>query len=164
VPANLIKLRFVLNGQPAVVECRPATRLLDILRNDFNLEGTREGCGHGECGACLVLMNGQAVNSCLVPAFMLADAEIVTIEGIQQLKSFAEVRRVLPGQVFRCGFCASGMTVALAALWLSNPQAGETEIRQALAGNLCSCGSYSGILEAAVQITGRKRRHGRRRG
>ncbi len=164
MPGNVIKLRFTLNERPVLLQCHPGTRLLDVLRYEFGLKGTREGCARGECGACLVLMNGVAVNSCLIPAFTLSDSEIVTIEGIQSLKSFADIRKQLPeGDVYRCGFCSSGIQVALTALLLADPEAREEEIRKSLSGNLCACGNYSGIVRSVVQRSSRKRRYGRRR-
>jgi aerobic-type carbon monoxide dehydrogenase small subunit (CoxS/CutS family) len=164
VPGNVIKLRFTLNEQTVVLQAHPAARLLDILRNDFGLKGTREGCSSGECGACLVLMNGAAINSCLVPAFSLSDAEIVTIEGIHSLKSFADIRKSLPDRdAYRCGFCSSGMQVALAALLLTDPEPGEGRIRESLSGNLCACGNYAAIVRSVVERTSKKRRYGRRR-
>jgi carbon-monoxide dehydrogenase small subunit len=161
---NVIKLGFTLNEQPVVLQTHPAARLLDVLRHDFGLKGTREGCARGECGACLVLMNGVAVNSCLIPAFTLNDAEIVTIEGIHSLKSFTDIRKSLPGgNVYRCGFCSSGVEVALAALLLTDPGAGEEQIRNTLSGNLCPCGSYGAVVRSVVERTSRKRSYGRRR-
>ena len=164
MPGNVIKLRFTVNEQPVLLQAHPGKRLLDVLRYDFGLKGTREGCASGQCGACLVLMNGVAVNSCLIPAFTLSDVEIVTIEGIQTLKSFADIRKKLPGaEVFRCGFCSSGIQVALAALLLADPQPGEEQIREALSGNLCACGSYSGMIRSVMERSNRSRRYGRRR-
>lgn len=137
MPGSLIKLKFQVNEEPVLLQCPPARRLIDLLRQDLGLTGTREGCGRGECGACLVLLNGEAVNSCLVPAFTVVDAEIYTIEGIRKSKAFAELRRLLPEpEAFRCKFCSSGMQVALAALLLASPVPAETELRTALAGNL----------------------------
>lgn len=165
MPGNVIKLRFTLNERPVILQSFPGARLLDVLRYRFGLKGTREGCGGGECGACLVLMNGIAVHSCLIPAFTLSDSEIVTVEGIHNLKSFADIRRYLPDRsAYRCGFCSSGMEVALTALLLSNPQPAEAEIRRALSANLCACGSYRGVVAAVVERSSRKRRYGRRRG
>jgi carbon-monoxide dehydrogenase small subunit len=162
MPRNLIKLHFVLNEQPVFLQCSPGTRLLDILRYDFGLKGTKEGCARGECGACLVLVNGTSVNSCLVPAFALSDAEVVTIEGIRSLKSFADIRRrFLDKQVYRCGFCASGIQVALTALLLTDPEPAEQEIRLALSGNLCACGNYNSLVAAVTQRSRRKKRYGR---
>jgi aerobic-type carbon monoxide dehydrogenase small subunit (CoxS/CutS family) len=109
-------------------------------------------------------MNGVAVNSCLIPAFTLSDAEIVTIEGVHSLKSFADIRRGLPeSDVYRCGFCSSGVQVSLAAVLLRNPEPGEEEIRESLSGNLCACGNYSGMVRSVMQRSSRKRRYGRRR-
>ena len=164
MPGNVIKLRFTLNEQPVLLQAHPSSRLLDVLRYHFGLKGTREGCSRGECGACLVLMNGVAVNSCLIPAFTLSDAEIVTIEGIHTLKSFTDIRKRLPdSDEYRCGFCSSGMEVALAALLLTDPEPGEGQIRESLSGNLCACGNYGGMLRAVAERTGRKRKYGRRR-
>jgi carbon-monoxide dehydrogenase small subunit len=165
VPGNVIKLRFTLNERPVILQSPPGARLLDVLRYEFGLKGTREGCASGECGACLVLMNGIPVHSCLIPAFTLSDSEVVTIEGIHNLKSFADIRRYLPERsVYRCGFCSSGMEVALTALLMSNPQPAEEEIRRALSANLCACGNYRGIVAAVVDRSSRKRRYGRKRG
>lgn len=163
MPGNVIKLRFTLNEESVIVQTYPGTRLLDILRCDFGLKGTREGCSRGECGACLVLMNGSAVNSCLVPAFKLSDSEIVTIEGIRELKRFAELRKSLPDlDRYRCGFCSSGMQVALAALLLTDPVPDAESIRAALSGNLCACGSYGRVIQEVLARSGRKRRYGRK--
>jgi carbon-monoxide dehydrogenase small subunit len=164
VPGNLIKVRFTLNERPVLLQTPPGTRLLDVLRRDFGLKGPREGCGRGECGACLVVMNGVAVNSCLIPAFALSDAEIVTVEGIHSLKSFADVRKRLPGlDVFRCGFCSSGVQVCLTALLLADPEPGAEQIREALAGTLCACGNYGGVIRSVLDRSSRKKRYGRRR-
>ena len=163
MPGNVIKLRFTLNEKQVLLQCHPGTRLLDIIRHDFGLKGTREGCSQGECGSCLVLMNGLSVTSCLVPAFMLADSEILTIEGILSLKSFADIRKSFADiQAFRCGFCSSGMQIALAALLLTDPEPNAEEIRQAISGNLCACGNYNHVVEAVLQSS-RKRRYGRKR-
>lgn len=136
----LIRLRFTLNAEEVAVQCRPGTRLVDLLREEFGLLGAREGCGRGECGSCLVLMDGRAVNSCLVPAFALAESEVVTSEGIAQLRGFAELRKAMAAfDVPRCGFCDSGVRVALAALLLSDPRPDPEDLRRALAGNLCIC-------------------------
>jgi carbon-monoxide dehydrogenase small subunit len=163
MPGGLIKLRFRLNEEEVTVSCPAGARLVDVLRDRFGLAATREGCGVGECGSCLVLKDGVVVNACLVPVFTIADAEIVTAEGIDALKSFADVRRILPDPgLLRCGFCGSGFAVALAALQRTNPEAGEQEIREALSGTLCSCGSYPGLVEEVVAKM-RRKRYGRRR-
>jgi aerobic-type carbon monoxide dehydrogenase small subunit (CoxS/CutS family) len=174
MPASgLIRLRFTLNGEEVAVQCQPGTRLLELLREEFQLHGAREGCGRGECGSCLVLMDGRAVNSCLVPAFILADSEIVTSEGLAQLKSYADLRKALGAlDASGCGFCESGLKIALAALLLSDPQPREEEVRRALSGNFCGCGLHgvaagrewaSGAgSDRLAGRQGRRRRHGRR--
>ena len=157
-------ISFTLNGDEVAAEVRPGWTLLRTLREVFELTGAKEGCGVGECGSCLVLKDGQAINACLVPAFALADAEIVTIEGLRSLKSFAELRRSLPvGEMEGCGFCTSGFVVALAGLLLANPQATEAEVRDALSGVLCACGNYPAVVDRALSRLSRRRRYGRKR-
>jgi aerobic-type carbon monoxide dehydrogenase small subunit (CoxS/CutS family) len=135
-------MRFTLNGNVVDVRAHPMKRLLDVLREECGLTGTKEGCGEGECGACTVLVGGRAVNSCLVPFGQVKGAEVVTIEGLSasRLKD-AFVRH---GGT-QCGFCTPGIVVA--ASRISAP-ATPAVMREALAGNLCRCTGYSGIYRA----------------
>jgi aerobic-type carbon monoxide dehydrogenase small subunit (CoxS/CutS family) len=106
-------------------------------------------------------MNGVPVNSCLIPVFTLSDAEIVTVEGIHSLKSFVDIRKkIQTNRIYGCGFCSSGIQVALAALLLTNLKPTEAEIRQALSGNLCACGNYNSVVAAVLEGSRRKRRYG----
>lgn len=143
------KIKFILNGEEVKVTCSPVKRLLDVLREDFNLTGAKEGCGKGECGACSVLIDGELINSCLYPAQMAEGKEVVTIEGLKKSRifeilseSFADAGAV------QCGFCTPGMIMASYALLRKNPNPSEEDIREGLSGNLCRCTGYNMIVEA----------------
>ena len=142
-------MKFILNGKQVTVETEPSIRLLDLLRDRFNLTGTKEGCGVGECGACTVLMNGKAINSCLVLAGQIEESEIVTIEGIATGNELHLVQKnfVKYGAV-QCGFCSPAMVLSAYALLEENPNPTEEEIKDAIAGNLCRCTGYKQIIEA----------------
>ncbi len=150
MPGAGIKLKFFLNKENVFIQCPPGRRLVDILRNDLGQKQVREGCGKGECGACLVLMDGSLVNSCLIPAFRLVDSEIVTLEGLVKEKIFAGVKKIFAEiQPFECGCCAPGMQMAIAALKMQNPNPTREEIREALSGNICRCAGYGTALEGS---------------
>jgi carbon-monoxide dehydrogenase small subunit len=136
-------MRFRLNGVEAAVDVHPLARLLDVLREQCGLTGTKEGCGEGECGACTVLVNGAAVCSCLVPVSQVEGAEVVTIEG---LGDDHPLQRAFMDEVgAQCGICTPGMV--LTALTLG-PRPGLAKIREGLAGNLCRCTGYEAIYRA----------------
>lgn len=146
---NKKKLSFILNGLPVTVETDPTQRLLDVIRDILKKKGTKEGCGVGECGACTVIMNGIAVNSCLVMAGQAEGAEIVTIEGLSE-KKLADVIKtcfVEEGAV-QCGFCTPGMILSAYVLLKQNPSPSIDEIREGLSGNLCRCTGYVPIVNA----------------
>lgn len=150
-------IQFTINGNQIALAAPPKKRLLDILRDDLDLIGTKEGCGKGECGACTVLMNGCAVNSCLVPAFQLADSHIVTIEGLRHWSSFASLERayVEHGAV-QCGFCTTGFVMSTAALLATaTPPLSIDQVKWQLAGNICRCTGYAKIVEAVMELTQR---------
>lgn len=141
-------MRFLLNGHEADVEAAPMKRLLDVLREECGLTGTKEGCGEGECGACTVLVNGQPVVSCLVPFAQVEGTTVVTIEGLGGVhplqRAFAEQGAA------QCGICTPGMIMAALAI----PQGASLEdIRIALAGNLCRCTGYEAIYRAIRSAT-----------
>jgi len=156
-----MRIGFRLNGRPRRVEAPPMKRLLDLVREECGLTGTKEGCGEGECGACAVLVDGEVVNSCLTPACQVAGREVTTVEGLARGGRLAPLQQAFweTGGA-QCGICTPGMLVAAAALLARERDPGEAEIREALAGNLCRCTGYVKIVEA-VRLAARRRR-GRR--
>jgi aerobic carbon-monoxide dehydrogenase small subunit len=144
-------MRFTLNGRKVDVEAHPMKRLLDVLREDCGLTGTKEGCGEGECGACTVLLDGEPVNSCLIPFAQLRGARVKTIEGLKGADPLQETFVTEGGA--QCGICTPGMILAAAAL---PKNATLAEIRTGLAGNLCRCTGYEGIYRA-IRKAARKR-------
>jgi len=148
-------LRFTVNGQTVEIEAAPDARLLDVLREGLHLTGTKEGCGEGECGACAVLLDGRLVNSCLIPAWSVEGAEVVTIEGREQVPELTRIETALAehGGV-QCGFCTPGMVLAIHALLRESPRPTPAATREALSGNLCRCTGYAPILEAVEALTG----------
>jgi aerobic carbon-monoxide dehydrogenase small subunit len=144
-----VPITVVVNGEARTVSVWPMERLLDVIRVQLGLTGTKEGCGEGECGACSILLDGQVANSCLIPAVQADGSEITTIEGIECGKELAAVQRAfLECGAAQCGICTPGMIVATVALLRQNPQPTEAELRQGLAGNLCRCTGYLRIFEA----------------
>jgi len=149
--ANKIRVRCTLNGTVATLEAYPMTRLLDVLRDDAGLTGVKEGCGEGECGACSVELDGEIVNSCLVPALQAEGATIRTIEGVatgDQLHAVQQAFITYGGA--QCGICTPGMVLAAVNLLKRKPHATETEIRAGLSGNLCRCTGYTKIFAAVM--------------
>ncbi len=145
-----VKVSFELNGYPVEVDVAPHLRLLGLLRDVLGETGTKEGCGEGECGACTVLVNGRAVNSCLYPAVEVEDAVVVTIEGLAGADGeLSPVQRAFIAKGgAQCGFCTPGMVMMATALLAENRQPSKEEIRMALTGNLCRCTGYVQIVEA----------------
>ena len=145
-------VNFTVNGESRAVEVFPMARLLDVLREQLHLTGTKEGCGEGECGACTVMLDGQIVNSCLVPVAQVNGAEIITIEGVAQHDQLHAVQQAfIDHGGAQCGICTPGMVLAAVDLLNRNPQPSETEIRNGLAGNLCRCTGYMKIFESVVR-------------
>ncbi len=146
--------RFTLNGAPAEVEGHPMARLLDVLREELGLTGTKEGCGEGECGACTVLLDGEPVLSCLVPLFQCEGRNVETVEGL----AAGAARPLLEGLVasggVQCGACTPGIAVTAWALLERNPRPSRSEVREALAGNLCRCTGYEAILRSLAREPG----------
>ncbi|MCX5496398.1 (2Fe-2S)-binding protein [Kaistia dalseonensis] len=141
---------FRLNGAPVTVAAAADRRLVDILRDDLALTATKAACRVGRCGSCMVLVNGEAVNSCLTMAWQLDGADVVSAEGLAAFPEADLVRSALAAEVsFQCGYCAPGFTVALTALLKSNPTPDEADIKAALEGNICRCTGYLSILRGA---------------
>jgi aerobic-type carbon monoxide dehydrogenase small subunit (CoxS/CutS family) len=147
-----VKLSIRVNEIPCSVEAPPLKRLLDVLREDMHLTGTKEGCGEGECGACSVILNGEVVNSCLVPACQAQSGDILTIEGLARRTDndglSALQQAFLECGAAQCGICTPGMLITASALLDSNPHPTRDEIREAIAGNLCRCTGYVRIFDA----------------
>ena len=153
--ADQITLKLKVNGAARSLRVHPFARLLDVLREELQLTGTKEGCGEGECGACTILLNGQVVNSCLVPAVQAQGGELVTVEGLATGEELSPLQAAFVTQNgAQCGFCTPGMLIAATDLLNRCPRPTDGEIRDGLAGNLCRCTGYSKILDA-VQIAAR---------
>jgi aerobic carbon-monoxide dehydrogenase small subunit len=151
VPDASVSIRCRVNGTAVDVSGHPMMRLLDVLRGTLHLTGTKEGCGEGECGACSILLDGQLVNSCLVPLVQVDGADIVTIEGVAEgdrLHAVQEAFVACGGA--QCGICTPGMVLAAVSLLQRHPSPTDDEIRDGLAGNLCRCTGYQRIFAAVV--------------
>jgi len=145
-----VELSFKLNGKMVEVAVSPGTLLVDLLRENLGLTGTKVGCREGECGACTVLMDGEAVNSCLIPALKVQGREVTTIEGLQKPDGSLDPIQdaFMEAGAAQCGFCTPGMILNAKALLNSNPDPDEGEIRKALSGVLCRCTGYRKIVQA----------------
>ena len=147
-----MQINFKVNGEERSIEGFPMARLLDVLREQLHLTGTKEGCGEGECGACTVIVDGQIVNSCLVPLAQVNGAEITTIEGVAGNGELHAVQQAfIDHGGAQCGICTPGMVLAAVDLLKRNPEPNKTEIRNGLAGNLCRCTGYMKIFESVVR-------------
>jgi carbon-monoxide dehydrogenase small subunit len=145
-------IEFKVNGDSHKLEVFPMARLLDVLREELRLTGTKEGCGEGECGACTVILDGQIVNSCLVPVAQVNGANITTIEGIAVGDELHAVQQAfIDHGGAQCGICTPGMILAAVDLLQRNPAPTEADIRTGLAGNLCRCTGYMKIFESVVR-------------
>ncbi len=150
-PTHKIRVRCEINGKVMTLESHPMSRLLDVLREQAGLTGTKEGCGEGECGACSIEMDNALVNSCLVPLLQADGAKIRTIEGVAEFTKLNAVQQAfLTYGGAQCGICTPGMILAALNLLSRNAQPTETEIREGLSGNLCRCTGYTKIFESVV--------------
>jgi carbon-monoxide dehydrogenase small subunit len=150
-------IQMTVNGEVFNLAVDPGKTLLELLREDLGLTGTKRGCDNGECGACTILLNGQPVNSCLILAVEADGKDILTIEGL------AEGTRLHPLQeafirdgAVQCGYCSPGMILTAKALLDENPTPTEMEIKKAIAGNLCRCGSYHKVVKAVLSVAGKR--------
>lgn len=142
-------IRFKLNSKIVEVDVSPLKRLLDVLREDLKMTGVKEGCGQGECGACMILLDGDAVNSCILPAGMAEGREVVTIEGLRDTPEFKALDESFQKEgAVQCGFCTPGMIISAYALLRKNPHPTDDEIREGISGNLCRCTGYNMIIKA----------------
>jgi carbon-monoxide dehydrogenase small subunit len=149
--------RFTVNGAPVEVEAAGTRRLLDVLREDLALTGTKEGCGEGECGACSVLIDGAVVDACLVPVSQAAGTQVRTVEGLAEPGSLGVLQQAfLETGGAQCGICTPGMLMAGEAFLASGAEPTEDAIREAIAGNLCRCTGYTKIIEAIALAAERR--------
>jgi carbon-monoxide dehydrogenase small subunit len=144
-------IHFKVNGTDVQSESAPMARLLDVLREELRLTGSKEGCGEGECGACTVLIDGVAVNSCLIPVAQADGCSLVTVEGIAVDDRLHPVQQAFVDHgATQCGICTPGFIVMAKALLDENPHPSPADVRTALAGNLCRCTGYQKIIDAVV--------------
>ncbi|KRE39985.1 (2Fe-2S)-binding protein [Paenibacillus sp. Soil522] len=150
-------LQCFINGGEKTIEAAPSTRLLTILREDLALTGTKRSCEVGRCGACMVLIDGKAVNSCLSMAYQCSGKQITTIEGVAVSGMDPIQQAFLEEGGFQCGYCTPGMVISVKAMLDENPNPSEDEIAEALSGNICRCTGYGGIWRAVKRaIEGRR--------
>lgn len=148
-----MELKLTVNGVDKALEVLPHATLLQVLRNELGLTGTKEGCDEGECGACTVLVDGEAVDSCLVAALSVAGAEVETVEGLATGGVLSPLQRAfIDAGGAQCGFCTPGFLMTLTAFLRENPSPSEHEIRNAVAGNICRCTGYSQIFDAVLAV------------
>jgi len=147
------QIRLKVNGEPYELLVEPRKTLLDVIREDLCLTGTKKGCDTGDCGACTILINGMPVNSCLVLAVDAQDKDITTIEGIAQDGQLHPLQEAFINHgAIQCGFCTPGMILSAKALLDNNPRPTELEVRKAIAGNLCRCTGYDKIVRAILAV------------
>ena len=143
------EVKFDLNGSEVTYTGEPAARLLDVLRNEFRLTGTKCGCREGECGACSVIIDGKLVNSCLVAMGRVDGSSVITIEGYSKTARFTALDKAYESvSAVQCGFCIPGMILASECILAANPHPTEAEIRAGISGNLCRCTGYNAIVKA----------------
>jgi len=149
-------ISFILNGDRIEVEIEPHLTLLQLLRDELELTGTKEGCGMGECGACTVLLDGRTINSCIFPALEVEGKSVMTIEGLADAKGGLHPiqKAFVDHGAVQCGFCTPGMVLSAKALLDENSKPTEEEIRNGIAGNLCRCTGYLQIVEAIKAASG----------
>lgn len=156
-----MKLTFELNGKPVSMEADGSRRLLDFIREDLRLTGTKEGCSIGECGACTVILNGEAVHSCLSVAGQLQGGSLITVEGLEKNGELDELQQAfMKHGAIQCGFCTAGMLMSLKALLMKRPDPSDEEIRLAIAGNVCRCTGYQEIKAAVRDVVEGGKTHG----
>ena len=144
---------FILNGENVSFELEKEKRLLDFIRDDLKLTGTKEGCGEGECGACTIIVNNKAVNSCLMFTSEINEKNVLTIEGLEKNGEIDIIQQAFIDKgAVQCGFCTPGFIMSIKALLIKNPNPKEKEIMEAIEGNLCRCTGYYKILDAIKEV------------
>lgn len=148
-----VKVNMYVNGKAVSVEVKPYARLLDVLREDLGLTGTKEGCGVGECGACTVIVDGETVNTCLTLAAAMEGKHITTIEGIMENEKLHPIQESFVNHnALQCGFCTPGLIMSAKALLDQKPNPTRDEIKVAISGNLCRCTGYEQVIEAIEYV------------
>ncbi len=141
-------IEFRLNHEKRTIDIDPSARMLDVLRDDFGLTSVKEGCGEGECGACVILVDGRAMNSCILPAGAVCGKSVVTLEGFKHTKRYRAIENgFLKAGSVQCGFCTPGFVMATESLLNENPHPTDEEIKDGLSGNLCRCTGYNMIIQ-----------------
>jgi len=152
------KIRITVNDEPYEVLVESRRTLLDLLREDLDLTGTKRGCDQGHCGACTVLLDGKAVNACLVLAVAAEGKKVLTIEGLAEGSILHPLQEAFINYgAVQCGYCSPGMILTVKALLDENPRPSELEVKKAIAGNLCRCGAYKKIVEATKNVAPKNR-------
>ncbi|HSJ28539.1 MAG TPA: (2Fe-2S)-binding protein [Acidimicrobiia bacterium] len=152
-----MQLSLNVNGRTRTLNASPAATLLDVLRDELGLIGTKEGCVEGECGACTVLVDGRPVDSCIYAAHSVGTREVTTIEGVGAVEATALQQAMIKAGAVQCGFCTPGFVMTLTALLAENPSPDEATIRRSLVGNICRCTGYSQIVDAVLEASGGER-------
>ena len=153
----MARITLKVNGKNRTVDTDPDTPLLYVLRNDLELNGPKFGCGLGQCGACTVIMEGNAIRSCLTAVKTIGAKAVTTLEGLGSVKKMHAIQKAfLDEQAAQCGYCINGMIMTTKALLDRNPKPSDSQIKEALAGNLCRCGTHTRILRAVKRAAGQK--------
>ena len=153
--ARQVTLSLTINGHQKSFEIAPWTTLLDLLREDLDLTGTKKGCDHGQCGACTVLVNGKRINSCLALAVTRPDAQVITIEGLAHGEQLHPVQAAfLHHDAFQCGYCTPGQICSAVGLIAEGHARSREEVTELMSGNLCRCGAYANIADAILEVLG----------
>jgi len=153
----MARITLDVNGKKQNVDVDPDTPLLYVLRDDLQLNGPKFGCGLGQCGACTVIIGGNAIRSCQMPVKTVGSKAVTTLEGLGSVKKMHPIQKAfLDEQAAQCGYCINGMIMGTKALLDKNPRPSDSQIRQALSGNLCRCGTHTRILRAVKRASGQK--------
>lgn len=148
-----MKISFTLNGKKTTIEAPPEKKLLDILRFDLGLYGTKKGCEQGECGACLVFIDNNLLNSCMIPAFRIIGKAVLTIEGFSQTKEYAIIEEAFfKTGITLCGFCAPGVVLSIANIFSHTLKPSHDEIKDALSGHLCRCNGFLSLMDVVKEV------------
>ncbi|MCJ2045442.1 (2Fe-2S)-binding protein [Methylobacterium sp. J-078] len=151
--ANTIGITLTINGESRSLQVAPWTTLLDLLREDLDLTGTKKGCDHGQCGACTVLVNGTRINSCLTLAVMKDGASITTVEGLAGAEGLHPLQAAfVEHDAFQCGYCTPGQLCSAVGMMSEGHAQSREEIREAMSGNICRCGAYTNIVDAIEDV------------